>query len=724
MSVYSRPEWRRLTLCVVRDYVVAGSVLTMVALPLAALGQTGVAGLNNTTVSRGGITPPPPIPMAPLPNQLVSPISPSLPEASETTPRVISTQPSLAIPGPVMSVPLPVPGQVPLSPAGPTPFPAIIPVETGLAREGGAVRNVVEGKLIELRRDATGLIPDMPPGPSIPRGSAEVTRHIDQFVEKFQDPEAEISLVVGHTKILETRQPLTRIAVANPSVADVELLNDQPNSRTVNLYGRGFGNTTMTFWDSENRAVTFLVKVTLDTLDLESRLKQTFPGSLVHVRQVGPQLILEGQVTDAKTMSEVLQLVTAELRNSGGIRLGGQGGGAGGQSGGGATAPGGAGGGSSGGGGGMPPGGGGGGGGSGGGAQGGAGGAGNAFYIINRVRVPGPRQVMLHVKIAELNRTAIRQLGVSWLDPKNNAILASTIGTAANFAATAGQPAISQIASTNARGVLSPISSTFGSSAIATPNNAQLYGIFNAGQFSLFLNALRSNALAKLLAEPTLMALDGQPARFLAGGLFPYPVPQSSSIPGGTAVVTVQFANFGAILSFLPHILAEDEIQLDVEPVFSQLNFAGGTVINGGRVPAIDQRSARTVVRLREGQTLAIAGLLQTTTNATTNRVPFLGDLPIVGPLFSSNAVETVETELVVLVTPELVAPMEANEVPPAPGDRVTVPNDYEFYFLGRIEGKLGHEFRATIAEHDPLDVMKHLQSENQWVIGPHGHAD
>jgi pilus assembly protein CpaC len=201
-------------------------------------------------------------------------------------------------------------------------------------------------------------------------------------------------------------------------------------------------------------------------------------------------------------------------------------------------------------------------------------------------------------------------------------------------------------------------------------------------------------------------------------------VPQSSSIPGGTAVVTVQFAKFGAILTFLPQILPNDVIRLDVEPIFSALNFGQGTTINGGKVPAIDQRSARTVVELREGQTLAIAGLLQTTTNSTTIRVPVLGDLPIVGPLFSNNKIETVETELVVLVTPELVAPMELNEVPESPGDRVIQPNDFEFYFLGRIEGKSGKEFRATVRELDPLNVMKHFQSENQWVIGPHGHAD
>jgi pilus assembly protein CpaC len=186
----------------------------------------------------------------------------------------------------------------------------------------------------------------------------------------------------------------------------------------------------------------------------------------------------------------------------------------------------------------------------------------------------------------------------------------------------------------------------------------------------------------------------------------------------------VQFAKFGAILTFLPQILANDVIRLDVEPIFSTLNFGQGTTINGGVVPAIDQRSARTVVELREGQTLAIAGLLQTTTNAASIRVPGLGDLPIVGPWFSNNNINTTETELVVLVTPVLVAPMESKEVPEAPGDRVIQPNDFEFYFLGRIEGKSGRDFRATVRELDPLNVMKHFRSEYRWMVGPHGYAD
>ena len=115
------------------------------------------------------------------------------------------------------------------------------------------------------------------------------------------------------------------------------------------------------------------------------------------------------------------------------------------------------------------------------------------------------------------------------------------------------------------------MTSTFNSTG-TSGTGGNLFGVFNAGHFSLFINVLRQNAMAKILAEPNLVALDGQPARFLVGGQFPFPVPQSSSIPGGTAVVTIQFRRFGTILNFLPQILPNDVIRLDVEPVISQLN--------------------------------------------------------------------------------------------------------------------------------------------------------
>jgi pilus assembly protein CpaC len=358
----------------------------------------------------------------------------------------------------------------------------------------------------------------------------------------------------------------------------------------------------------------------------------------------------------------------------------------------------------------------------GGGAGGGPGGGGAArgLVLINRMTVPGPRQVLLHVKIAEINRTATRDVGVSWLYGRGKSIIGSSVGTDALLNST---QTVTHNQGTGPRGFLKPVQSTFNAVGTASPAaNSPLFGVFDAGHFSLFIDALRTNNLAKILAEPNLVALDGQPARFMVGGMFPFPVPQSSSIPGGTAVVTVQFQRFGTILTFLPTILANDVIRLDVEPIISQL--APGTTVNGGPVPQILERSARTVVELREGQTLAIAGLLQLTTSAFTIRIPGLGDLPLVGPWFSNKHIETIEYETIVLVTPELVSPLDKPEVTEAPGDRVYQPSDPEFYLLGRIEGKLGREFRATVGQQDPLNLMRHFQSEQQWVIGPHGYAD
>ena len=624
----------------------------------------------------------------------------------------IEFEPAQAANSPQPPIPNP-----PLSPASRAPadsVPRVIPLEP-LPGGNDSPARPPQPRVIQVAPDASGMLPDRPPLLSQPRTNNEVAADLSNMIETVREPEAEISLIEGQTKIIESRRELTRIVISNPLVADVELLNDQPNSRLLNLYGKAVGTTSLTLWDQGNRPVSFLVRVSLDTKDLASRIRQAFPGADVKVRQVGPQIILDGQVPDSKTMSDVIHLVSFAVMASPSLqRMAGGGGGGGGM---------GAGGGAAGGmgGGGM------GGGGTGGGGMGGGGmgGGRGAMMIINRLTVPGPRQVLLHVKIAEINRSATRTLGVSWLYARGQSLIGSGLSGAnapAMFSATTNA-AYNQ--ASNAAGFVKPAQGTFGGTATASPTaNTTLFGVFDAGHFSLFIEALRTNSLAKILAEPNLVALDGQPARFLVGGMFPFPVPQSSSIPGGTAVVTVQFQRFGVILTFLPEILANDVIRLDVEPVISELNFAQSTTVNGGQVPSITERSARTVVELREGQSLAIAGLLQLNTNATTLRIPGLGDLPIVGSWFSANTIETVEIETVVIVTPELISPLEKNEVTEAPGDRIYQPNDPEFYLLGRIEGKLGREFRATKGEQDPLNLMKHFQSEQQWVVGPHGYAD
>ena len=165
---------------------------------------------------------------------------------------------------------------------------------------------------------------------------------------------------------------------------------------------------------------------------------------------------------------------------------------------------------------------------------------------------------MLHVKIAEINRSATRSLGVSWLYARGQSMFGSAPPAITLPPRSPRRTTAAYTQASNAAGFVKPVQGTFGATGTAAPGpNSPLFGVFDAGHFSLFIEALRSNNLAKILAEPNLVALDGQPARFLVGGMFPFPVPQSSSIPGGTAVVTVQFQRFGVILTFLPEILAQ-----------------------------------------------------------------------------------------------------------------------------------------------------------------------
>ncbi len=479
--------------------------------------------------------------------------TPSAPRpTSAQPPGGARAEPSLALPDEVMELapssagaefqpkvilpPAPGQGAVPPPPTPAGGIPRVIPIEPepnlGQAPAGP------QSRVVQLRRDSTGLVPGRPPGPPPRRSNSEVAKDVSNLIDVIKEPEAEISVVMGESRIVQTRRTLTRMMITNPAVADVEILGDQLDGRLLNVFGKSFGTTSLTLWDETNRPVSFLVRVTLDTKELETRINQAFPGAQVKVRQLASQLILDGQVPDSKMMSDILQVVQTAVRFSGGIRAASGGGGAG-AMGGGA--------------GGMAMGGGGGGMGGGGMGGGGMGGGGmmGGLTIINRVVVPGPRQVLLHVKIAVLNRTAIRQIGINWLDTKGRSIIGSSIGGSEAGAVSGIGNASHSTGASNPIGFLSPVTSTFSGTGNAT-SGGQLFGVFDAGHFSLFINALRSNALAKILAEPNLMALDGQPARFLSGGYFPFPVPQSSSIPGGTAVVTVQFRRFGTILNFIP----------------------------------------------------------------------------------------------------------------------------------------------------------------------------
>jgi pilus assembly protein CpaC len=326
--------------------------------------------------------------------------------------------------------------------------------------------------------------------------------------------------------------------------------------------------------------------------------------------------------------------------------------------------------------------------------------------IINLIRVPGVHQVMLQVRIAELNRTAMREIGTDILavDSSTGNIVGTQIGGAL----------VDGIGSAGAGGLV-------GEALGAISPSTTGFGIFPSGDFQILLQALRDNSVLTILAEPNLMAMSGHEASFLAGGEFPVPVPGQGGFNGNT----IEFKDFGVQLVFVPYVMDNDKIRLRVAPEVSTIDFSIGTtlVVGGDRVPGVNTRKAETTVEMEEGQTLAIAGLLDVELDAGTQRIPGLGDLPYIGPMFSNTSHKRQEKELLVLVTPYLVSPMNADQVGPVPGEGIKDPTDKEFYLLNRIEGRTCEQFDSTTSWDRPWTRMQRMEMEQTHGYGPIGYS-
>jgi pilus assembly protein CpaC len=185
----------------------------------------------------------------------------------------------------------------------------------------------------------------------------------------------------------------------------------------------------------------------------------------------------------------------------------------------------------------------------------------------------------------------------------------------------------------------------------------------------------------------------------------------------------VEFIPFGVLVSFTPQITDKDRIRLNVAAVVSAPDQNLQANVGGTNVPGLQTRNFQTTVELREGQTLAVAGLMATTLNTNTDRVPLIGELPLVGQIARFDRTSAGEQELVLLITPELVHPMEPKEVPPIPGSDLFEPGDLEFYLLGRLESRRTYDYRSTVM--NDLHRMKlYRHCEQIFIIGPHGHSD
>jgi pilus assembly protein CpaC len=263
--------------------------------------------------------------------------------------------------------------------------------------------------------------------------------------------------------------------------------------------------------------------------------------------------------------------------------------------------------------------------------------------VINLLQLPGgsgSQQVMLQVRIAEVNRRAVQELGVNFFVNRPNAF---------------GRVTTQQFAA--------PDFDSQKPGGLAFSDFLNLFFFNPTEGLGLAIKALEQKGLFQMLAEPNLIAYNGQEASFLAGGEFPVPVVQ-----GATGTVTVVFKEFGVRLTFKPTI-AGDVIRLKVRPEVSSLDFNNGITLQGFRIPSLITRRAETDVELRDGQSFAIAGLLNNITQNDGANVPFLSKIPIIGYLFKSNADRKERTELIVLVTPRLVRPLNPDEVPALPTD-------------------------------------------------------
>jgi pilus assembly protein CpaC len=288
--------------------------------------------------------------------------------------------------------------------------------------------------------------------------------------------------------------------------------------------------------------------------------------------------------------------------------------------------------------------------------------------VVNLAQVAGVHQVMLEVRVAEMSRSLARRLGINFsivrqgdgfgVSMLNN--LTGIAGTLSSIAEPAG----------------APFAQALGSSI-----NALLRFTGSDRTWTIFIDALKENGLVKILAEPTLVTLNGQEARFLAGGEFPVPVPQQFN------VITITYKQFGVGLSFTPTVLSDDKISLRVAPEVSDLDFSTAVVLSGFVVPGLTTRRASTVIELANGQSFAIAGLLRETVREAVAKFPVLGDIPILGALFRSTSFQKNESELIIIVTPHLVKPLDMARQP-LPTDQYIEPNDFEWYLLGTLEGR------------------------------------
>jgi pilus assembly protein CpaC len=382
------------------------------------------------------------------------------------------------------------------------------------------------------------------------------------------DHPIDVDLLVGRSTVLNVGAPIARVSLTVPDVADAMVTG----AGQLLIHGKSPGTISLFVWDKGGAIKTYEVNVRRDLTILVEQMKQLFPGEQITVAGSGKDVVISGTVTSKYVIEKAADVAGGFVEKKE-----------------------------------------------------------NVVNLLQQQEGVASNQVMLRVRFAEVSRSALQELGATWLLDQFKSDWTAR-ATTEQFA--------------------SPMFDDAKPGRITFSDYLNLF-VFNSKHgVGAVIRALESKGVFQSLAEPNLITVNGKEASFLAGGEYPYPVAQAST--GGTSI-SIQFKEFGIRLHFTPTVLGGDLINLKVKPEVSSLDFTNAIVLDGFRLPALTSRRADTEVELQDGQTFAIAGLMNNQLNSTIQKIPGIGDIPVLGYLFKSRAYQKNQTELVVMVTPTIV---------------------------------------------------------------------
>ena len=376
--------------------------------------------------------------------------------------------------------------------------------------------------------------------------------------------DTEVALLVGRSTLLTVGQPITRVSLTSPEVADAMVTS--PGQLLI--HGKAPGTISMFVWDRAGGIKRYEVIVRRDLSELLQQVKQLFPGEPITVHSNGTDVVISGTVSSKYVIDKAAEVAAGYVEKKEDV-----------------------------------------------------------VNLLRQQEGIASNQVLLRVRFAEVSRSALQELGASFF---TNGLDDRWIGR------------------TSTQQFAAPV---FDDGRVVFSDLLNLFLFDAKNSVGGVIKALQNKGLFQSLAEPNLIAENGKEASFLAGGEYPYPVVQGG---GDRNSVTIQFKEFGVRLTFTPTIVGTDLVKLKVAPEVSSLDFANALTIEGFRVPAISTRRTQTEVELQDGQTFAIAGLMNNTLTSQMSKIPGIGDIPILGYLFRSKAAQKNQTELVVMITPTI----------------------------------------------------------------------